>query len=161
MAQVQLNPLSIRRRFINVATKHVVAAGGVSVVLAIVLLMAYLFWVVLPIFTPASINQLNESGAMPVDVLQVTTDDSFESLVLIRSNGLVEFRDTEDFELLQSTPFSSNPVQSVSKVYPTSDTFAYLTSTNTLGFFRISHQVRFIENERRLVQSVERLFKPI
>ena len=158
MAQTHLSPLSIRRRFVNVATKHVVSAGGVSVVLAIVLLMGYLFWVVLPIFTPASINQLHESDAIPVDVLQVTTDDSFESLVLIRSNGLVEFRDTEDFELLQSTPFSSNPVQSVSKVYPTSDTFAYLTSTNTLGFFRISHQVRFIENERRLVQSVERLF---
>ena len=136
-----------------------VGAGGVAVILAIVLLMGYLFWVVLPIFTPASISPLQTNQEMPDDVLSITSDDAFENLVLIRQAGTVQFRDSEDFRLLEEVSVDSAPFVGLWQVFPSNDTFAYRTQAGELGFFRIAFQIRFINDERRLVSRIERLFE--
>ena len=158
MANSQLNQLSMQRRLVNSTTKYVVAAGGVAVVLAIVLLMAYLVWVVLPIFTPASIQLLNQSDNIAQDTLLVSTDDAFEAIVLFKHSGEIEFRQADTFEITHSHNLGDS-IQSIQKVFPTNDTFVYRNSQDALGFFEVEHQVRFIDDIRRLVHRVEPLFE--
>ena len=158
MTDTPLHQQSIRRRIVNRSTRYVVSTGGFAVIIAIVLLMAYLFSVVFPIFTPASIEPLQQEQIAPGDVLSVGTDDAFEVLVLIRANGHVEFRDPETFAVVQSTAFSNEPVVGVWQVFPTTDTYGYLTLENQLGFFQVSHRVRFINDERTLVHTVNPIF---
>ena len=154
----QLPELSLGRRFVNALTKHTVTAGGVAVIGAIILLMGYLVSVILPIFTPASI-ELDVEGTVPTDVIGVSSDDNFEVIVLIRRNGIAEFRDTETLGFIESQVVIDKPIRVIQRVFPTTDVYAYLSETHEIGFFRISHRVRFIDNERRIANRIEPLFQ--
>lgn len=158
MSDYSLPKISERRRWVNVAMQRLIGAGGVAVIAAILLIMGYLFWVILPIFAPASMEPLAEFDNAPVDVLAIDSDDSFEIISLIRANGTVEFRDSESFELANQIKVSAVPWLAAKRVFPTTDTYVARDTEDRLSFFRIVHQVRYIDVERSLVQRVEPLF---
>lgn len=158
MTTYDLPKISNRRRWTNTITAKVIGAGGVAVIAAIVLIMGYLFWVILPIFTPTSIEPLNDASGLPEDVLAIGSDDSFEVVTLIRGNGHVEFRNPSTFEIENSIEVSSSPWQDVIQVFPTTDTYAARDAADEVQFFRIAHQVRYINDERVLEQRVEPVF---
>ncbi|MCY4130906.1 MAG: ABC transporter permease subunit [Gammaproteobacteria bacterium] len=158
MTTYDLPKISNRRRLTNTITAKVIGAGGVAVIAAIVLIMGYLFWVILPIFAPTSIEVLDEVSQLPEDVLAIGSDDSFEIVTLIRGNGRVEFRNPSTFEVENFVDVSSTPWRDAILVFPTTDTYAVRDSANEVRFFRIAHQVRYIDNERVLEQRVEPVF---
>lgn len=158
MASYDLPKISNRRRLINVITGRVIGAGGIAVIAAIVLIMGYLIWIILPIFAPTSIELLDEFDQLPEDVLAIGSDDSFETVTLLRSNGQVEFRDPTTFEIANQAQVSSTPWRDVSLVFPTTDTYAVRDVEDEVRFFRVSHQVRYIDDQRELEQRVEPVF---
>ncbi len=158
MTTYNLPKLSRRRRWFNVLTQKMIGAGGIAVIAAIILIMGYLFWVVLPILTPSSIDYLNESADVPDDVLHVGSDDSFEILTLIRASGHIEFRHAKTFDIKRRVAHGIGPWREVVPVFPSRDTFAVRDMSDRLHFFRITHQVRYTNAERRLEQHVESLF---
>ena len=159
MTEYKLPELSRKRRWVNDITRRVIGAGGIAVIAAIVLIVGYLFWVIVPIFMPASIDSLHEANFLPDDVLEISSDDSFEIITLIRSNGHVEFRDPETFVIKHQIKISDVALDNVQSVFPTSDTYAAKSVDGKLRFFRIVHRVRYIEGERKLQQNIEHLFK--
>lgn len=153
-----LPKISNRRRLTNTITAKVIGAGGVAVIAAIVLIMGYLFWVILPIFTPTSINPLVDVSDQPEDVLAISSDDSFEIVTLIRGNGQVEFRNPFSFEIENVAPVSATVWHDATLVFPTTDTYVVRDASNEIRFFRIAHQVRYIDDQRSLEQRVDPLF---
>ena len=135
-----------------------IGIGGIAVIAAIVLIMGYLFWVILPIFAPTSIEPLDESSSMPSDVLLINSDDGFEVISLLRQSGVIEFRDSTTFEIQNQVQVSELPWQNAIQVFPTTDVYAVRDVDNQLTFFRIVHQIRYIDLQRTLVQRVEPLF---
>ena len=158
MTSYDLPKIANRRRWTNTITAKVIGAGGVAVIAAIALIMGYLFWVILPIFTPASIQALDEVSQLPEDVLAIGSDDSFEVVTLIRGNGHVEFRNPVTFSVENAMEVSFLPWRDVIQVFPTTDTYAARNIANEIQFFRIAHQVRYINDERVLEQRVEPVF---
>lgn len=159
MTAYQLPELARSRRVANELTKRVIGVGGVAVIAAIVLIMGYLLWVIVPIFIPASIDELHNANFLPDDVLHIASDDSFETLTLIRSSNQIEFRDPTTFEVKHQVPIGGKPLVAVKRVFPTSDTYAAKHQNNELSFFRIVHQVRFLDGVRILQQNIEPLFE--
>ena len=158
MTTYDLPKISNRRRLTNVITSRVIGTGGVAVIAAIVLIMGYLVWVILPIFAPTSIDLLHSSTTLPEDVLAIGSDDSFEVLTLVRRNGHVEFRDPTTFELKHHVVASEIPWQSAQLVFPTSDLYAVRDNANAVSFIRVAHRVRYLDDARTLTQTVEPVF---
>jgi phosphate transport system permease protein len=56
------SPAAVRHRNLrhlkDVITRHLMTAGGISVIIAIVMIAIYLVWVVIPLFFPARLQQL-------------------------------------------------------------------------------------------------------
>ena len=159
MASYTLPKISDRRRWINVATKRIIGAGGVAVIAAILLIMGYLFWVILPIFESATMERLAVHQGLPIDVLAIDSDDSFETVTLIRANGAVEFRSAATLDVVNQITVSSSSWVEAKRVFPLTDTYVVRDTNDQLSFFRVTHQVRYIDLERSLIQRVERLFE--
>ena len=158
MTTYDLPKISNRRKWTNTITAKVIGAGGIAVIAAIVLIMGYLFWVILPIFAPTTIEPLDNASQLPDDVLAIGSDDSFEIVTLIRGNGDVEFRNPSTFDIENAIEVSSASWHDVTPVFPTTDTYAARDVGDEIRFFRIVHQVRYIDDERTLQQSVAPLF---
>ena len=158
MTTYDLPKISNRRKWTNTITAKVIGAGGVAVIAAIVMIMGYLFWVILPIFAPTSIEPLADVSQMPEDVLVIGSDDSFEIVTLIRGNGHVEFRNPSTFNVENEVQVSSANWRDAILMFPTTDTYAVRDAADQISFFRISHQVRYIDSERVLEQRVDPVF---
>lgn len=159
MSEFRLPSLSRRRAVVNSLTTRFITAGGISVIGVIILLMGYLLWVAVPAFIPASINSLNHASDMPLDILHVSANDSFEVVSLVRETGAVEFRDPQTFELIHSVSIANRPFKDVKPVFAAKDVFAARSDSDELLFFRIEHQVRFIDDRRVLVHRATWLFE--
>lgn len=158
LAPQQLPRLSRRRQLLDGATRHVVGAGGVAVICAIALIMGYLVWVIVPMLAPASIKHVATHYFDVSETLHVSTDDTFETATFIKSTGIVEFRNTEDFELVQESRITDGPIESVKAIFPTSDSFAISVGNQQLEFFKVSHVVRFLGEQRRIENTASALF---
>lgn len=158
MTTYDLPKISNRRRWTNAITAKVIGAGGVAVIASIVMIMGYLFWVILPIFAPTSIEPLRDVSQMPEDVLVIGSDDSFEVVTLIRENGQVEFRNPSTFSVENAVQVSSTRWRDAIQMFPTTDTYAVRDTADQISFFRVTHQVRYINSERVLEQRIEPIF---
>ena len=159
MSEYRLPSLSKRRSLVNSVTAKLITTGGIAVMGVIVLLISYLLWVVIPTFIPASIKPLHEAKGIPLDILHVSANDSFEVITLVRESGTVEFRDPITFSLIDSHSIAQKPFKAVKPVFSAKDVYAALTHSDELLFYRIDHQVRFLNNERSLNHKTEWLFE--
>ncbi|MCY3542358.1 MAG: ABC transporter permease subunit [Gammaproteobacteria bacterium] len=154
----QLPGLAFGRALVDRLTKVAVGIGGIAVIAAIVLIMSYFVWVIIPMFAPASIKLLN-SVELPTDeVIFATSDDRFEILTLIKNDGSVEFLDTTDYKTVSSPQVLSESIKQLKPLYPLADSFAIRTTSDELLFLKITHNVRFDRDERRIENTVELLF---
>ena len=121
--------------------------------------MGYLVWVIVPMLAPSSIQHIATQTQSVGRTIHVATDDTFETATLIRSDGVVEFRDTESFEVVQESRIASGNFESVKPIFPSSDSYAALVDDEELVFFKIAHVVRFLDDERRIENSATTLFE--
>ena len=154
----QLPGLAFGRALVDRLTKVAVGIGGIAVIAAIVLIMCYFVWVIVPMFMPASIKLLNSVELPTDDVLYATSDDSFEILTFIKANGFIEFRNTTDYKIVSEQQVTPDSIKVLKPLYPFADAFAVRTITDELFFIKISHNVRFDQEERRIESQVEFLF---
>lgn len=145
--------VSRRRVWVNTATKRIVAAGGIAVICAIALIIGYLLWVVLPMLAPASIKLHSSHDLSLETALQVASDDRFETVTIIHSDGRVEFRDSTSFDLVDEVNLFETVLKSAKPVFPTADTYAALTEENDLVFFKVTHTIRFDGGDRRRIEN--------
>ena len=154
----RLPGLDRARAFSDWFTKVTVGIGGIAVIAAIVLIMSYFVWVIVPMFVPASIK-FSQRVELPTDqVLYATSDDRFEVLTFIHADGSVKFRDTTTFELLADQQVVEDSIKDVKPLYPLTGAFAVHTAAEELMFLKITHNVRFNGDQRRIENKTELLF---
>ena len=139
-------------------TRVIVGIGGITVIAAIILIMGYFVWVIIPMITPPSIKLL-QNVELPTDgVLHVTSDDRFEILSFINADGSIEFYDTKTFQTVDERQVTPDSISVVKPLYPFADAFALRTNTDKLVFLQITHNVRFDGDERRIENKADLLF---
>ncbi len=81
------------RRFNDQLTRYYVAAGGISAIVAIVLIFFYLLYVVIPLFLPASITPLRsfELSGSPGSTRYLATEEYNEIGMRLVQDGTAEF----------------------------------------------------------------------
>lgn len=135
-----------------------VELGGLSVILAIVLIFAFLLSVVLPIFVPASVDRVAEFS-------QSRLAQSQTKYLGISENGEIGFRFSQqeplqffyshDGSLVKSfeLPFDGG-LKRVVPVDKEGHVFALLDETNNLILVEVSYLVSFESGERELIPRV-------
>lgn len=146
------------RAFVDRLTKVTVGIGGIAVIGAIVLIMGYFVWVIIPMFVPASMKLSQTVNLQTQDVLHAIADDRFEIITFVRSDGSIEFLDTKSFQTVDEQQIVPDSISVVKPLYPFAHSFAIRTTADELLFFEITHNVRFNGEDRRIENKAELLF---
>ena len=97
------------RHFYDKAASVLIAIGGISVILAILLIFLYLFYEVIPLFESAAIEQVNEYRLENADgsrSLHLAIEEQSEIGMRIGSSGIVDFFDVKNGTLRASIAVS-------------------------------------------------------
>lgn len=143
--------------------RWLIGVGGVSVILAVVLIFFYLLLVVSPLFKPAS-TELDQMGSRPDWVttapLYLAEEEQKEVGIRIAANGTIEFFRVKDAQTIQSTDFFA-PGQGeflrVSEDIEHSGLLAAVSTDGRVFLFRHVYATRFdggVE-QRQIIPSLE------
>ncbi|NVK23154.1 MAG: ABC transporter permease subunit, partial [Kangiellaceae bacterium] len=97
-----------RRKFNDLLARYGIAMGGMSVIVAVVLICFYLFWVVLPIFKPAHIELNKEYSWQQPEIQHIGVEEYGEIAFSIDNDGQMLFVDTETGSEISSYDLSSS-----------------------------------------------------
>lgn len=156
-AKAELHTLPGRRRWVNSITQYVVALGGGAVIAAIALIFFYLLWVVMPIFSGASIEpgetyQIDLSNPVFLDV-----NESDEIGLAIGSEGDVVFWTLSDGQEKQRLELERS-IRQVKPVYPSSATYAVLDDAGELNIFIATYPISFAVDVRSIGSELDYMF---
>lgn len=95
-----------------------VALGGVSVIIAIVLIFFYLLYVVMPLFVSAEVDQVGEYGLPGGEEpsLYLAMEEQAEIGMRLTATGHVVFFHTDTGELIHDVPLESPPGASITSI---------------------------------------------
>lgn len=119
------SPAAVRHRNLrhlkDVITRHLMTAGGISVIIAITLIAVYLVWVVIPLFLPAHLGQL-ASYPIPANqgeqTLYYAMEEQREIGMRVTETGRIVF-----FNTMTGEPISEETVFPVNNLSVTSFTY--------------------------------------
>lgn len=146
------------RAFFDRFTRVIVGIGGIAVIAAIVMIMGYFVWVIIPMFVPASIKLERSVELLTDEVLYVKSDDRFEVLTYVNTDGSITFRDAQTDQAVEEQQIFQDSITTVKPLYPLANEFAVRTATDELLFLKITHNVRFNGDVRRIENNAELLF---
>ena len=149
-----------RRRLKDHTARYGISVGGVSIIFAVFLIMFFLLYVVLPIFTPASMEKRTEMsvpGGMEYKTLHYAIDDYKESGVRIIENGRILGFSTENAEVLldKKAPIGAAQVTSFSLINESTNEFAFGLSDGRVLIGRIKFEITYPNNQRQVMPVVE------
>lgn len=158
-----------RRSLVDKFAGSTIGMGGVSVILAIVLIFFYLLWVVAPIFKSAelvSLNQftLNNSTATESDksvTKYIAVEESGDLGMRINSDGRIQFFNLLDGKTVHSEQLDLAEYSKVSHVVELDSegmNLAIALDNNRLIFIGVSYRVNFIGEQRVLEPGINYLF---
>ncbi|QCU89653.1 ABC transporter permease subunit [Thiomicrorhabdus sediminis] len=151
----------IRRRNLKDAlARYGISFGGVGVIFAVLLIMFFLFYVVLPLFTPASIEK-SHSFALPGGEQEKTlyygVDEYKSSAIRFTESGkLVGFdlvNGAENFN--ESLPLNGNDITSFTVVNELTHLVAFGLSDGSLLFAKYGYNVTYPDNVKTITPKVE------
>ena len=128
---------SYRRTLVDKLVHVTVTTGGISVGIAIVVVLIYLIWMVVPIFVPSSVKHVHSMPFDARDVLLATTDARKQSIATVTGSGNILFLDSRSLELKAETSLQKGSFTDVKPILARADAFAATTKSNKLIFFRV------------------------
>jgi phosphate transport system permease protein len=138
---------------------HTVSIGGISVIIAVVLIFFYLTYVVLPMFKPAEINHIAAYSLPEQDAtLAVTLEEQATMGMQILSDGRLRFFRTTDGSLVhfQSLPLpEGSKIASLAQADPASGIFALGLTNGQALVFKQGYRVSYPGDKRTLTPFVE------
>jgi phosphate transport system permease protein len=156
--------LAFRRRWRHLSDKTAkvgIAVGGISVIVAILLIFAYLFYEVVPLFAgakvePSSSYVLEDSSAS----LHLAIEEQSEMAMRLGNDGVARFFDLESGESVASIPISlpdQAQITSFSLDSEQSGLFALGLDTGEAVIARYAYDTRFaaLDNRRILTPKIE------
>ncbi|MDA0805421.1 MAG: ABC transporter permease subunit [Proteobacteria bacterium] len=156
--------LAFRRRWRHLSDKTAkvgIAVGGISVIVAILLIFAYLFYEVVPLFAGAKVEQ-SSSFALEdsSENLHLAIEEQSEMAMRLGNDGVARFFDLSSGESVASIPISlpeQARITSFSLDSEQSGLFALGLATGEAVIARYTYDTRFAEldNRRILTPKIE------
>ncbi|HEB56291.1 MAG TPA: phosphate ABC transporter permease, partial [Gammaproteobacteria bacterium] len=140
--------------------RYMVAVGGIGVIMAIILIFVYLLFIVLPLFSSASIEKVADYP-LPADsgkTLYLAMEEQTEIAVRVTDQGQVEFLRTATGKLLKTVqlPLPENTtITSFSAATPESEVLAVGLSNGQAMVFKYHFKVSFPDDKRVLTPVVQ------
>ncbi len=154
------DPISIKRRrwreIKDVVTSSYMAFGGISVIIAILLIFVYLLYVVFPMFLSPEIHRATEYR-MPGDAgsasLLVTTEEYAEVGMRLSSERQVSFFSTATGEIREtiSLPLGDEArIESVSPAFPGANLLGVGLDNGEALLFRHQYRISYPDDKRHI-----------
>jgi phosphate transport system permease protein len=162
------SPSAVRHRNIrhikDVVMRYIMTAGGISVIVAIVLIAIYLVWVVIPLFLPAHLAKM-ASYSIPANPGEQTfyyaMEEQSEVGMRVSDSGSVVFFKTESGEVLLEENLMANVDAAVSSFYigdPTERLIAFGLDNGGVLLSQHNYSVSYPGDVRQISPSVLGLF---
>ncbi|MBI2992984.1 MAG: ABC transporter permease subunit [Gammaproteobacteria bacterium] len=148
------------RQVRDAATRYVMAVGGISVIVAIVLIAFYLIYVVLPLFYPARVDKVREfapPGGTGAASLYYAVEEQREIGLRITADGRAVFfraRDGSELVTRNLTAETTAQVVSFGAGDPAQYTFALGMSDGTAVIAKHHYSTSFVDEVRRITPDV-------
>lgn len=149
------------RKLKDRVTTGYVAVGGISVILAILLIFVYLMYEVMPLFEAAEVRPYQHNGqvvsayprAGDGDTLYMTSEEQGEVGLRLNSHGDAYFFDTRNgkLKLEQRAGLSPSPVSAFALGAEARNTFALAHSDNSLSFIKHSYKTSYPQEGGRII----------
>ena len=140
--------------------RHMVAVGGIGVIVAIILIFVYLVFVVLPLFTSANIERVAEYS-IPVeggDTLYLAMEEQAEIAIRITNNAKVQFLNTHDGEIIKQLDLpipAKTTITSFAAGTPASKILAVGLSNGQAMVFKHNYRVTFPDDKRMITPQLQ------
>ncbi|WP_044412151.1 ABC transporter permease subunit [Thiomicrospira microaerophila] len=148
------------RRFKDHAAKYGISVGGVSIIFAVFLIMFFLMYVVLPIFTPATIEkrvEMQVPGGMDTKTLHYALDDHREAGVRITDTGRIIGFSTENADVMldKTLPIQNSRITSFTLINEAENEFAFGFADGRVLIGKISFRISYPNNQRLVLPVIE------
>jgi phosphate transport system permease protein len=157
-------PAAVRRRRVrhikDIVAKHGIGVGGVSVIIAVVLIFFYLLYVVIPMFVPATIEEMNAyevPGDSQAKTLLLASEEQAEMGARVQDDGSVTFFDiaTGEIRARFALPVPAGvSVTSHAPGSPGSEFFAVGLSDGTVVVAQHTYRLSYPNNRRVITPGV-------
>lgn len=150
-----------RRVLIDNVARYGIGLGGLSVIMAIVLIFFYLLWVVLPIFSSAEIHSNDSYIASNLEsgkTILIVPEESGKLAMRLTGTGKAVFFNQVDGKTLKVIDLElpgNEAVISASLVGLTENVFALQLGEDKLFFIKLTYRVSFNGDERVLTPKIE------
>ncbi|MEE8055466.1 MAG: ABC transporter permease subunit [Gammaproteobacteria bacterium] len=159
------DPAAVRHRLWrhikDVVTEKCIAVGGISVIIAIVLIFFYLLYIVLPLFKPATMERVAEyppPGGDTSETLYVAIEEHNEIGLAITSDARAVFFRTNDGTALNKIPLPIGPdafISATSAGDPEHATIALGLSNGRLLLLRHVYDVSYPNDIRVITPRID------
>ena len=154
-----------RRLLIDNIARYGIGLGGLSVIMAIVLIFFYLLWVVLPMFSPVEIKTEQHYSIPAADsgnTILLLPEESGKLALRLTDKGQAVFfnladgsvTETIELELPDDTAITGAKVVALNESW-----LALELDNNKLFFARLSYRVSFVNDQRVLTPDFEYPFE--
>ncbi len=146
-----------KRNLTDLAAKHTIAMGGISVIVAISLIFFYLLYEVAPLFKPAGADQVSEYQLPAAELgatLYMTAEEQGEKALRITDQGVAVFFNTADGSEHSrvSLPIPSGArVTQIANADPSSRTLAAALDNGQVLVFKHSYRLSY-PNDVRVIE---------
>ncbi len=144
-----------RRKIKDLLAKYGIAAGGLSVIAAVVLICFYLLWVVLPIFKPASVELNKEFQWTQSEVAYLGVEEYGEIAFSLNNDGQMQFVDIETNNIILNESLEAD---SAMTAYSKMDLKGLLAIGFEDGSFKLvsqKYQITYPNDKRKINASLE------
>jgi phosphate transport system permease protein len=147
------------RRFKDHAAKYGISVGGVSIIFAVFLIMFFLMYVVLPIFTPATVEKRTEMmvpGGMATKTLHYAIDDYKEAGVRITEDGRIIGFSTENADVMLDArlPIQDSRITSFTLINEGSNEFAFGFADGRVLIGKVGFRIAYPNNQRTVIPEI-------
>lgn len=141
--------------------RYAMATGGMGVIIAILLIFVYLFYVVLPLFTPPSLKTRAEyrlpESTLTAPLAYAALDEYAEVLFAVAQNGDYAFVDAETGSPMLSgrlLPKDSAPVTALARSEPDTRVLAIAAGDGKVTLVRHDYAISFPNDVRQITPKV-------
>jgi len=154
-------PVTIRRRKWRETkdrmAEYGVAAGGVAVIFAIVLIFFYLLYVVVPLFSGAQTHTQAEFSTQENSVAHITLNEYNDVVFSLDMQGKIHFFSAVDGSTLlaPTLPLATSKVSSLGKGDPSTAVFAYGFESGQALVFKQKYKISYPGDIRTITPQLE------
>ncbi|MCX4186419.1 ABC transporter permease subunit [Methylophaga sp. OBS4] len=135
------------------AAKYGVGLGGISVILAIVLIFFYLLYVVMPLFSGADIETRSEYASNMTHSAYLSLDEYNDVALSVSKQGQVRFFEAANGKLVlePELPLAGKNISSTAAGSASTDVFAYGFEDGSALVFQQDYKISYPEGTQRKI----------